>query len=70
MFASVTVSYSRSILTNRALVLEMLLLKVSLKDYYVCYTLSHPENDHDVTECAQGYTRQDASFMRQSGVPS
>ena len=31
-----------------------------------CYTLSHPENDCDVTERAQGYTLQDASFMRQS----
>ena len=30
------------------------------------YTLSHPENDRDVTERAQGYTVQDASFMRQS----
>ena len=30
------------------------------------YTLSHPENDRDVTEHAQGYTLQDASFMRQS----
>ena len=30
------------------------------------YTLSHPENDCDVTERAQGYTLQDASFMRQS----
>ena len=30
------------------------------------YTLSHPENDRDVTERAQGYTRQDASFMCQS----
>ena len=30
------------------------------------YTLSHPENDRDVTESAQGYTLQDASFMRQS----
>ena len=28
------------------------------------YTLSHPENDRDVTERAQGYTLQDASFMR------
>ena len=30
------------------------------------YTWSHPENDRDVTERAQGYTLQDASFMRQS----
>ena len=30
------------------------------------YTLSHPENNRDVTERAQGYTQQDASFMRQS----
>ena len=30
------------------------------------YTLSHHENDRDVTERAQGYTLQDASFMRQS----
>ena len=30
------------------------------------YTLSHPENDRDVTERAQGNTLQDASFMRQS----
>ena len=30
------------------------------------YTLSHPENDRDVTERAQGYTPQDAVFMRQS----
>ena len=29
------------------------------------YTLSHPENDHDVTERVQEYTLQDASFMRQ-----
>ena len=34
---------------------------------YTCiYTLSHPENDRDVTERAQGYTLQDASLMRQS----
>ena len=32
-------------------------------DFYF-YTLSHHENDCDVTECAQGYTLQDASFMR------
>ena len=32
----------------------------------VMYTLSHPEKDRDVTERAQGYTLQDASFMRQS----
>ena len=30
------------------------------------YTLSHPENDRDVTERAKGNTLQDASFMRQS----
>ena len=30
------------------------------------YTLSHPENDRDVTERVQEYTLQDASFMRQS----
>ena len=30
------------------------------------YTLSHPENDRDVTESAQEYTLQDASFIRQS----
>ena len=30
------------------------------------YTLSHPENDRDVTQRAQGYTLQDASCMRQS----
>ena len=30
------------------------------------YTLSHPENDRDVTERAQGYTLQDASCMRPS----
>ena len=30
------------------------------------YTMSHSENDSDVTERAQGYTLQDASFMRQS----
>ena len=27
------------------------------------YTLSHPENDRDATERAQGYTLQDASFI-------
>ena len=32
----------------------------------LCYTLSHPENGCEVTERAQGYTLQDASFMRQS----
>ena len=32
------------------------------------YTLSHPENDCDVTEHAQGYTLQDASFMVVLGV--
>ena len=37
----------------------------STKNNYV-YTLSHPENDRDVTESAQGYTLQDASFVRQS----
>ena len=30
------------------------------------YTLSHPENDRDVTERAQRYTLQEASLMRQS----
>lgn len=30
------------------------------------YTLFHPENDRDFTECTQGYTLQEASFMRQS----
>ena len=30
------------------------------------YTLSHPENDRDVTDRVQEYTLQDASFMRQS----
>ena len=30
------------------------------------YTLSHPENDLDVTNRAKGYTLQDAFFMRQS----
>ena len=32
------------------------------------YTLSHPENDRDVTECVQGFTLQlqDAFFMRHS----
>ena len=29
-----------------------------------CILLSHPGNDRDVTERAQGYTLQDASFMR------
>ena len=33
------------------------------------YTLSHHENDRDVTESAQGYTLQDASFMLNPGVP-
>ena len=33
---------------------------------YCIYTLSHTENDSDVTERAKGYTVQDASFMRQS----
>ena len=28
------------------------------------YTLSHPENDRDVTDRVQEYTLQDASFMR------
>ena len=36
--------------------------RYSNKLYY--YTLSHPENDHDVTEHAKLYTLQDASFMR------
>ena len=30
------------------------------------YTLSHPENDRDVTDRVQEYTLQDASFMHQS----
>ena len=30
------------------------------------YTLSHPENNHDITEHAQEYTLQEASFMCQS----
>ena len=30
------------------------------------YTLSHPENDRDVTDRVQEYTLQDTSFMRQS----
>ena len=34
--------------------------------YIHVYTLSHPENDRDITERAQGYTLQGASFMRQS----
>ena len=33
---------------------------------YFSYTLSHPENDRDVTERVQGYTVQEASFMHQS----
>ena len=32
----------------------------------IYYTLSHPKNSCDVTERAQGYTLQDASFMHQS----
>ena len=32
----------------------------------LAYTLSHPENDCDVTERVQEYTLQDASFMHQS----
>ena len=32
----------------------------------IAYTLSHPENDRDVTERAQRYTLQDASCMRHS----
>ena len=31
---------------------------------FVNYTLSHPGNDRDVIERAQGYTLQDAFFMR------
>ena len=34
--------------------------------YVNVYTLSHPENDRDVTDRAKGYTLQDASFVRQS----
>ena len=34
------------------------------KDYY--YTLSHRENDRDITEHAKGCTLQDASLMHQS----
>ena len=30
------------------------------------YTLSHPENDREVTDRVREYTLQDASFMRQS----
>ena len=32
------------------------------------YTLSHPENDRDVTEHVQQYTLQDASLMRQTHI--
>ena len=32
----------------------------------ISYTLSHPENDRDVTDLVQEYTLQDAFFMRQS----
>ena len=39
-----------------------------LETNLVCqlYTLSHPDNDRDVTERFQEYTLQDASFMLQS----
>ena len=33
------------------------------------YTLSHPKNDSDVTESVQGYTLQEASFVRQFLCP-
>ena len=33
------------------------------------YTLSHPENDRDITERVQEYTLQDASFRVNPGVP-
>ena len=40
-------------------------LSYTLKSFIIfTYTLSHPENDCDVTERTQGYTLQDASFMR------
>ena len=33
------------------------------------YTLSHLENDRDVTEQAHGHTLQDAFFIHKSGIP-
>ena len=39
---------------------------VSITIIFINYTLSHPENDRDVTERAQVYTLQDTSFIRQS----
>ena len=40
--------------------------KAGLLEFLFCYTLSHPENDRDVTDRVQEYTLQDTSFMRQS----
>ena len=41
-------------------------MKKSHKIPSILYTLSHPENDRDITDRVQEYTLQDASFMRQS----
>ena len=47
--------------------IPMLKTMLCKKDTYMNkYTLSHLENDRDVTERAKGYTLLDASFMRQS----
>ena len=51
---------------DKVLIKIQYLIKIILVNLMQNYTLSHPENDRDVTERAQGYTQQDASFMRQS----
>ena len=43
-----------------------LMTEVGMIYHVLYYILSHPENNHDITERAKGYTLQDTSFMRQS----
>ena len=51
---------------NLPTLLPMITFYDSKISIYLNYTLSHPENDRDVTDCVQEYTLQDASIMRQS----
>ena len=55
---------------NLPIALYFLIMSMTIHSFnnslHFLYTLSHPENDRDVTKRTQGYTLKDASFMRQS----
>ena len=44
----------------------IMLQEKNIHNWFYDYTLFNPENDRDVTERVQEYTRQDASFKHQS----